>query len=255
MLSVKIARNRQINLAQESRISRPKALYSRAKCLNEILHLPSYRSLRIDTERLRQLFKQQYRRLPCVEQHFPNFDSPMIEIRCLLRVERKTAHKLAERSNNIEKFNPAAQLIAFGAYGFDNSQWMLDQFDHVLPAARVSYLRSKQARGILPLDMISEIQFWTVVASLAAIAVLIPLLWRRHSPRLAGLGLVIVSMVILNALVTGVLSVVDDRYECRIIWLVPLLAGLMALDWLHQRETASRTDASRTAEEQVAVMA
>lgn len=147
------------------------------------------------------------------------------------------------------------QLIAFGAYGFDNSQWMLDQFDHVLPAARVSYLRSKQARGILPLDMISEIQFWTVVASLAAIAVLIPLLWRRHSPRLAGLGLVIVSMVILNALVTGVLSVVDDRYECRIIWLVPLLAGLMALDWLHQRETASRTDASRTAEEQVAVMA
>ena len=70
------------------------------------------------------------------------------------------------------------------------------------------------------------------------IAVLIPLLWRRHSPRLAGLGFVITAMVIANAAVTGVLSVVDDRYGCRVIWLTPLLAGMLLLDWVGQRETA-----------------
>jgi hypothetical protein len=145
------------------------------------------------------------------------------------------------------------QLTSFGAYGFDSGKWLLDQFDQVLRPARSSYLRSRQARNALPLDLISDIQFWTVIASLAAIAALIPLLWRHHSPRLAGLGLIIVSMVVLNALVTGVLSVVDDRYECRVIWLIPLLAGLMALDWLHQREEA-RAARTLTEEEPVAVL-
>jgi len=34
------------------------------------------------------------------------------------------------------------------------------------------------------------------------------------------------------------LSVVDDRYQCRVIWLVPLLAGIFFLDWLQQRGKA-----------------
>jgi hypothetical protein len=69
-------------------------------------------------------------------------------------------------------------------------------------------------------------------------AALIPFLWRRHSPRLAGLTLVIAATVVANAGVTGVLSVVDDRYQCRVIWLVPLLAGIFFLDWLQQQGTA-----------------
>jgi hypothetical protein len=68
--------------------------------------------------------------------------------------------------------------------------------------------------------------------------VLIPLLWRRHSPRLIGLGLIVFPVIVANALVTGVLSVVDDRYGCRVIWLIPLLAGVFLVDWLTQREMA-----------------
>jgi hypothetical protein len=136
------------------------------------------------------------------------------------------------------------QLLAFGLYGFDPSPWMLAQFDSVLPGARASYLKSRQAHDALPLDLLTEIQWWTVIASLGLIAVAIPFLWRRHSPRLAGLSLVIVSMVVANAFVTGVLSVADDRYECRVIWLIPFLAGLFLLDWIGQRRTAKRTDAS-----------
>jgi hypothetical protein len=130
------------------------------------------------------------------------------------------------------------QLLAFGLYGFDSNPWTLGQFDYVLPKARASYLASRQARDELPLDTVTSIQWWTVLVSLAAMGTAIPLLWRHHSARLAGLSLVIFSMVILNAGVTGVLSVVDDRYGCRMMWLIPLLAGVMGLDWLEERKTA-----------------
>jgi len=128
------------------------------------------------------------------------------------------------------------QVLHFGVYGFDSNDWMLQQFDEVLPRAKASYLGSRQAHEALPLDLFTEIQWWTIVTSLAAITVLIPLLWRRHSPRLAGLTLVVIATVVANAGVTGVLSVVDDRYQCRVIWLLPLLAGICFLDWLQHRE-------------------
>jgi hypothetical protein len=130
------------------------------------------------------------------------------------------------------------QFVNFGLYGFDPNEWMLAQFDQVFPREKSSYLKSRQARTALQLEMFSDIQWWTIIASLAAMAVLIPFLWRRHSPRLAGLTLVVIATVVANAGVTGVLSVVDDRYQCRVIWLVPLLAGIFFLDWLQQRETA-----------------
>jgi hypothetical protein len=127
------------------------------------------------------------------------------------------------------------QFLAFGIYGFNANDWMLQQFDEVLPRAKAGYHGSRQACNALPLDLFTDIQWWTIVASLAVIAILIPFLWRRHSPRLVGLTLIVAATVAANAGVTGVLSVVDDRYQCRVIWLVPLLAGIFFLDWLEQR--------------------
>jgi hypothetical protein len=42
-------------------------------------------------------------------------------------------------------------------------------------------------------------------------------------------------VVIANALVTGVLASVEDRYQSRVIWLVPLLAAAFVLEWLDHR--------------------
>ncbi len=128
------------------------------------------------------------------------------------------------------------QLTAFGFEDLGASSWVLEEFGTVVPRAQSSYEKSLQAQDALPLDLLKSIQFWAVMASLAVMAVLAPLLWRRHSSRMAGLSVVIVSMVVANALVTGPLSMVEDRFECRVIWLAPLLAGMCALDWIHQRE-------------------
>lgn len=148
------------------------------------------------------------------------------------------------RAYPLQQFSRSAanfwnQLLSFGVYGFNPNDWMLAQFDQVFPSEKSRYLRSRQSHDALPLELFTEIDWWTIVASLAAIAILIPLLWRRHTPRLVGLTLVVVSTVVANAWVAGVLSVVDDRYQCRVIWLVPLLAGIFFLDWLQQRKTAA----------------
>jgi hypothetical protein len=133
------------------------------------------------------------------------------------------------------------QLKSFGIYGFDPSPWILDTFASTLPRARNSYIVSRQAQGVLPLDFVTEVQLWTVLPSLAIIAVSIPLLWRHYSPRLAGLSLIVISIVLANAFVSGVLSVVDDRYGCRVIWLLPLLAAAFLLDGLDRWESGKGT--------------
>ena len=132
------------------------------------------------------------------------------------------------------------QLKAFGIYGFDPSPWLLDQFNTVLPQARSSYLASRQQRSLLPLDQFSAIQSFAVNASLVIVAVSIPLLWRRPNPKLIGLSVIVVAIVIANALLTGVLSMVDDRYGCRVIWLIPLLAALFLLHWLDSWEAGKQ---------------
>ena len=137
------------------------------------------------------------------------------------------------------------QLTDFGFEDLDASSWVLDEFATVLPRARSSYVGSLQARNALPLELLTSIQNWTVLASLAVIAIFAPLLWRRHSPRLNGLSVVIVSIVVANALVTGAISMVEDRFECRIIWLAPFLAGICVLDWLNQRKQAKETNVGK----------
>jgi hypothetical protein len=142
--------------------------------------------------------------------------------------------------------NFGEQLMAFGLYDFDPSDWTLGQFSETISASRASYVRSREARSALPLDTLTEVQFWTVGLSLVIIAGLTPLLWRRHSRGLPGLALVVFSMVVLNAFLTGVLSIVDERYQCRVIWLIPLLAGVLVLDWLEHRKAIKGVATQKT---------
>jgi hypothetical protein len=139
------------------------------------------------------------------------------------------------------------QLTAFGLYDFDSSEWTLVQFGQTIPASRASYLRSREAHSGLPLDALTAVQFWTVLLSLAIVAALTPLLWRSHSSSLPGLALAVFSMVLLNALLTGALSIVDERYQCRVIWLIPFLAAIFVLDWLEHRKAEKRGAAQFTA--------
>lgn len=122
------------------------------------------------------------------------------------------------------------QLLAFGLFGFDANPWIASEFSVHLQSARKEYGESRQAANRLPLDRFSLIQQRVVQGSLIVIAVTFPLLWIRRSIRLIGFGLIVTAMIVANAFLAGVLSIVDDRYGCRVIWMVPLLAAFMSLE-------------------------
>jgi len=148
------------------------------------------------------------------------------------------AYPVAQLSRSATNFGQ--QLRTFGLDLFGPSDWVLEEFAGVLPSDRSRYLQSRQARDALPLEFFTSVQNWTVVASLVVIAAFIPRMYRSRLPRLMGLGIVIVSAVMANALVTGVLSMVEERLQSRVIWLLPLLAGVLLLDWRDPRQEGGR---------------
>lgn len=134
------------------------------------------------------------------------------------------------------------QLVTLGLDDLGSNAWVLSEFDSVMPGQKPIYQQSRQIRDALPLGFFTSVQEWTVIASLIVIAAFIPYLWRRQPARILGLGIIIISAVVMNALVTGVLSGVETRYQSRVIWLLPLLAGLLLLNW-HSRRSLQRPNA------------
>jgi hypothetical protein len=139
------------------------------------------------------------------------------------------------------------QLNTFGLSDYDPNPWILQMVDTVLPGARARYLQSRQAQETLHEEFFASMQAWTVMASLVAL-----LLWtvfvRQWSRRVFGLTAIIVFVVIANAAVTGILSNVEDRYQARVIWLLPLLAGVLVLEWLNHRPRRDRKGEPRLQE-------
>jgi dipeptide/tripeptide permease len=128
------------------------------------------------------------------------------------------------------------QLAVFGLYDLDASDVVLDEYDSVFPGGRPHYLQSRQAQNTLPLEFFTSVGNWTAISSLVVICAVAPFLWRKRSARLVGLSVVIVSTVVANALVTGPLSMVEDRFQSRVIWLLSFLAGLFVMVWLDRRQ-------------------
>lgn len=137
------------------------------------------------------------------------------------------------------------QLRTFGIWGYNPRQQVLEMLEIVLPEARARYLESRQVRDELRGGFFTRVQHLAVTASVLLIGVCALLLGPSWPPRLVGFTAVIVSVVIANAAVTGALATVEDRFQGRVIWLVPLLAGVLALSWLDQRAGA-REQAQQT---------
>lgn len=151
------------------------------------------------------------------------------------------AYPGAQLSKSLSNFGQ--QLRSFGFYLFGPSDWMSQEFASVLPGERSQYLQGRQAQDDLPLEFFTSVQNWTVFASLIIIVAFLRRIWRNRPARLIGLGIVIVSTVVANALVTGTLSMVEDRLQSRVVWLIPFLAIVLALDWFEQlaRRQPART--------------
>lgn len=138
------------------------------------------------------------------------------------------------------------QLTSFNLEDFSDSADTDTGIETAIPGAAGAYRHSRQYTNSMPTELFSAIQEWTVcLAGLVVLASLLSLR-ARLGPRLLGLSAIIVVVLVANAALTGVISDVDPRYQVRVIWLLPLLAGLCLLRWAELKApgplTASTTE-------------
>jgi hypothetical protein len=107
------------------------------------------------------------------------------------------------------------------------------------PGAKASFDRSLQRHHNLPVEWSSRTQDTICGYSVLVLLVLIPLAWIRKRQLLLALTIVVVAVVTLNAAVCGVLSGVYARYQARVIWMIPMLAVLLARDLFQFRPLGS----------------
>ncbi|HYH40290.1 MAG TPA: hypothetical protein VD860_18865 [Azospirillum sp.] len=112
-----------------------------------------------------------------------------------------------------------------------------------------AFLGSRQVRQALPLDALNAVQAAVLGVAGAALVGLGLARGRRLGGRLRGLvGVVLVGLV-LNAGVAGGLSAVHDRYQNRVVWLLPLAALAVGIAAARRLDTApALTPAARCAE-------
>src|SRR6185437_4151260 len=94
------------------------------------------------------------------------------------------------------------------------------------PVVYDHYLKSKQIRDALldRLELLNYIQIAVLVASSLVLISFLVVRGSRKQPRAFFASISVIVLVAGNAFTLGVLSVPADRYQSRVIWLVPLLA-------------------------------
>jgi hypothetical protein len=109
-----------------------------------------------------------------------------------------------------------------------------------------SYLNSMQSLGelVFIVQFLNPIYFCVVIFSVISIPCIYLFFWRRNIP-LEKISLTIFSLFIFlsaNALISGGLSGVFDRYQSRVIWLLPTISILLLLGSL---KNLSRVNANK----------
>jgi hypothetical protein len=135
--------------------------------------------------------------------------------------------------------NVLEQLSSYGLQNYYPNAYIETELDRALSDNRPLYLRSRQAKRELHEKLFASAQKLVVLGSLGLIGLLHAFRWRK-ARRLRDLTAVIVCGLIGNAAICGALSHVEDRYQSRVIWLLPLLACALILPLFERPERAPR---------------
>jgi hypothetical protein len=101
-----------------------------------------------------------------------------------------------------------------------------------LPAEYPKYLQARQQQGRLREVAFRDFHWWVFVCSALASIVIGTLAWRKRMMELALLHTLVGTAVIANAAIVAVLAQVDDRYQERIVWLVPFSVLVSLVSYL-----------------------
>lgn len=138
--------------------------------------------------------------------------------------------------------NALIQSGEVSVFGFDLDDNDRQGFRHELPSRYLEAAeKTRSWRGAMPIAPMSAMIFVVLFASTAYILwVLLPRRASADDNDLARLAIVVITGVLLNAFVCGAMSEPDHRYQARVIWLIPFLAGLLYLRGSRSAKLAPR---------------
>ncbi len=115
----------------------------------------------------------------------------------------------------------------------DHARSMIER---LAPDATARFEAARQQRGQPDIDWINRIHVPLGVGAIAALAIWLAAGGRaRAAPSAIWLGLTVLTALVANAAICGIFSNVSDRYQSRLLWLVPLA---LAIAWLSPRGAA-----------------
>lgn len=115
------------------------------------------------------------------------------------------------------------------------ADFVTESIREISPGLSTMFLNSLQSRGVFPLEAARMLTNLGLVASLGMIAYIAVFQRQLVDRRMWLLGLFALAGVAENALAIGALSEVHDRYQSRVMWLVPLVAIVMATSVISKR--------------------
>jgi hypothetical protein len=126
----------------------------------------------------------------------------------------------------------------------ETSSWSMTIDTIFGPVVYDHYLKSKQIRDALRLEFLNYIHAAVLVASSLVLIGFLVVRGPRKQPLAFFASLSVIVLVAGNAFTLGVLSGVGDRYQSRVVWLVPVLAACIVLArlpyfWHRNRPPAS----------------
>ncbi len=129
---------------------------------------------------------------------------------------------------------PYVDAYRSGVRDWDKTAALMQQH---LPAGEfAAFLQSRQTTGQIGLHLLFELQLATVVVSVALLVAMYFAAKPVYSDhRLRELLWLVAATLIVNAVVCGALSEPQDRYQSRIIWLLPFLFILAAIASMNAR--------------------
>jgi hypothetical protein len=143
--------------------------------------------------------------------------------------------------------NSVLQLFDFRLREFEYGPFFKDLMDRTLPLPVLAQVRSSAAyRGKMPVEILSVILYLFVFGSLTFILfVLFARRWKGAVDHgLKRIFCWISAGIVVNAVICGSISGIYSRYGARVIWLVPMIALLAALQVCKGWETVTLRNSS-----------
>lgn len=128
--------------------------------------------------------------------------------------------------------NFASQFVHFGTLDTEcpehcgETEAVNQTIKHHFPREYQQFRHSLQMTGRLPVRAIRRMHSAVVIVALITVLVLLVVAMRHRDRLTAGFVLLVAATLGLNAILCGVLSGPLDRYQSRVVWLVPLGALL-----------------------------